>query len=103
MTYRNKRLTDLAHDMPCCAQFKHDCNDFNGCVPMHSDHHIFGRGAWHKSHDFAFAAGCPNAHAILTAKVNDDLERDQKFFDWMRAHVKTMEWLWTNGKLKVAA
>lgn len=70
---------------------------------MHSDHHIFGRGGWHKSHDFAFAAGCRTAHKMLTAKVNDETTREQKFFDWLRAFVKTQEWLWVNGKLKVAA
>lgn len=68
---------------------------------MHADSHIFGRGHGHKSHDFAFAAGCSNAHRILTAKVNDDLSRDQKFFDWLRAYVKTLEWLWQNGRLRV--
>lgn len=70
---------------------------------MHADSHIFGRGAGHKSHDFAFASGCRNAHALLTAKVKDDMERDIKFYAWLRAYSKTQEWLWTNGKLKVAA
>ena len=102
MTYRNKRLTELAHDMPCCADFPHECNDVNGCVPMHADSSIFGRGGWHKSHDFAFAAGCPNAHAVITAKVGDELTREQKFYDWMRSYVKTWEWLWENRKVKVA-
>ena len=69
---------------------------------MHADSHIFGRGASHKSHDFAFAAGCRNAHKILTAKVNDTLEREQKFFDWLRAYVKTQHYLWHNKKVKVA-
>jgi hypothetical protein len=103
VTYRNRRLLNLAHEMPCMAQFEHECNAHNGCVPMHSDSHLFGRGGWHKSHDFAFASGCPNAHAIITAKVNDPVNREQKFYDWLRAHVATQEWLWTNGKLKVAA
>lgn len=101
MTYRNRKLLNIAHDMPCCADFPHDCNAHLGCEPMHADSHIFGRGHGHKSHDFAFAAGCSNAHRILTAKVNDDLSRDQKFFDWLRAYVKTLEWLWQNGRLRV--
>lgn len=101
MTYRNRALLNLAHDMPCCADFPHECNDSNGCEPAHSDHHIYGRGGWHKSHDFAFAACCPAAHRYLTAKVNDDLQREQKFYDWMRAYVKTWEWLWTNRKVRI--
>lgn len=102
MTFRSRKLLDLIHDMPCCCSFPHDCNDSQGCEPMHSDHHIFGRGMGHKTHDFAVAAGCPNAHRLLTAKVNDDLSREQKFYDWMRAYVKTWEWIWENSKVKVA-
>lgn len=101
MTYRNRKLLNLAWDMPCMAQFPHDCNDSGGCEPAHSDHHIFGRGAAHKSHDFAFAALCPAAHRIITGKVNDDLSREQKFYDWMRAYVRTQEWLWEHELLQV--
>lgn len=99
MTYRNRQLLNLAHTMPCMAEFPHQCTGHDGCEPMHSDHHIFGRGGWHKSHDFAFAAGCHNAHVYLTAKVNDELSREQKFFDWLRAYVKTQAWLWENEKV----
>lgn len=102
MTYRNRKLLDLAHDAPCFVDEPHQCNSFEGCVPMHSDSSIFGRGGWHKSHDFAFASGCPNAHALITAKVNDDMERDRKFYIWLHAYVKTWAWLWENGKVKRA-
>ena len=83
------------------ADFDHPCAGYNGCEPAHADSSIFGRGHGHKSHDFAFAALCPPAHRILTAKVGDSLTREQKFMDWLRAYVKTQEWLWTNGKVKV--
>lgn len=102
MTYRNRKLLDLAHDAPCFVDEPHKCNDFDGCVPMHADSSIFGRGGWHKSHDFAFASGCPNAHALITAKVGDDMERERKFYIWLRAHVRTWEWLWENGKVRLA-
>lgn len=101
MTYRNRRLLDQAHSMPCFVDEPHDCNAYLGCVPMHSDSSFFGRGHGHKSHDFAFASGCSNAHAVLTA--NKNMDRDTKFYAWLRAHVKTMEWLWTNDRIKVAA
>lgn len=103
MTYRNRRLLNLAHEMPCMVEFTHQCTGYLGCEPMHSDSQLFGRGGWHKSHDFAFAAGCTVAHRMLTAKVNDETTREQKFYDWLRAFVKTQEWLWANGKLKVSA
>lgn len=97
MSYRNRRLLDLAHDAPCFADFDHVCYGYMGCDPAHSDSSIFGRGHGHKSHDFAFAALCNNAHKML-----DSLSREDKFHTWLRAYVKTQEWLWTNGKLRVS-
>jgi hypothetical protein len=99
MTFRSRKLLDLAHDMPCMCEFIHDCTQQLGVEPMHSDSHLFGRGHGHKSHDFAFAAGCHAAHEILTGSHN----RDQKFFDWLRAYVKTQEYLWERGLVQVNA
>jgi hypothetical protein len=97
MTYRNRKLLNLAHDCPCLAQFAHACTEYQGVEPAHSDQQIFGRGHGHKSHDFAIAALCHTAHLML-----DTFERDVKQAEWLRAHVRTMEWLWSNEKLKVA-
>jgi hypothetical protein len=97
MTYRNRSLLNLAHDCPCTAQFAHLCTEYQGVEPAHSDQQIFGRGHGHKSHDFAFAALCHTAHLML-----DTFERDVKQAEWLRAHVRTFEWLWSNEKLKVA-
>lgn len=97
MTYRNRKLLDLAHDCPCMAKFDHVCTDYQGSEPAHSDQQIFGRGIGHKSHDFAFAAMCHTAHLIL-----DTFERDIKQTEWLKAHIATMAWLWENEKVKVA-
>ena len=102
MTYRSRRHLALAHIMPCMALFPHGCNSFKGCVPMHADFQIFGRGIGHKTPDWAWAAGCPEAHRILTAKVNDDMKREQKFYDWLRAYVKTQDYLWANKLVRLA-
>jgi hypothetical protein len=102
MTYRNRRLLDLAHSAPCMATFSHECNDYLGCEPAHSDSHVFGRGAGHKSNDWAVAFICHNAHKVITAKVGDDLTREQKFYDWLRAFVRTQTYLWETQKVKVA-
>ena len=69
---------------------------------MHSDSSLFGRGMGHRSADWAFASGCRNAHALLTAKVGDDMDRETKFYHWLRAHIKTMNWLFENGKVRVS-
>jgi hypothetical protein len=65
VTYRNRRLLNLAHECPCTAQFSHYCTQYQGVEPAHSDQQIFGRGHGHKSHDFAFAAMCHTAHLML--------------------------------------
>ena len=96
MTYRNRKLLDLAHLCSCMADFGHDCSEYNGVEPAHSDAQIFGRGHGHKSHDFAFAAMCHNAHMML-----DTFNRDVKQTEWIRAYVKTQEWLWTHKYLTV--
>ena len=97
MTYRNRHLLDLAHDMTCMATFEHECVGWRGCEPAHSDWSMFGRGNNHKSHDFAFAAMCHNAHTQLGT-----FERELKRMEWLRAYVLTLEWLWENKLIRVA-
>ena len=97
MSYRNRKLLDLAHDAPCFADFEHKCEGWQGCDPAHSDSQMFGRGNGHKSHDWAYAAMCNTAHKML-----DYLEREDKFYTWLRAYIKTQTYLWENGKIKVS-
>lgn len=97
MTFRSRQLLNLAHTMPCCARFPHDCTGYQGCDPAHSDSQIFGRGHGHKSADWAFAAMCHVAHLQL-----DTFTREQKQAEWLIAYVATQNWLWENGRVKVA-
>lgn len=97
MTYRNRKLLDLAHGMPCMATFEHKCTGYQGCDPAHSDWSMFGRGGYHKSQDFAFAAMCNPSHKML-----DTLDRELKRMEWLRAYVRTQEYLWENKLIKVA-
>jgi hypothetical protein len=32
----------------------------------------------------------------------DTMDREEKFFAWLRAYAKTQNWLWVNGLIKVA-
>lgn len=102
MTYRNKRLTDLAHGLTCHAKFPHECNGYLGCVPAHSNWQIWGRGAGHKTPDWAFAAVCPNAHSMLDPKINPEFDREQRQTEWVRAFVSTQNEIWQKGLVKVA-
>lgn len=97
MTYRNRRLLDLAHDMPCKARFPHVCTEHLGVEPAHSDQQMWGRGHGHKSHDFAFASLCHTAHMML-----DTFDRETKQAEWLRAHIATTEHLWSQGMVRVA-
>lgn len=102
MTYRNRKHLDLAHAAPCFAKFPHDCNAHLGCVPAHSDMLVFGRGHGHKSPDWAFASVCPNAHAYIDPELAPRFDREQRQTEWIIAYVLTQDWLWKNGKVKVA-
>ena len=91
-TYRNRKLLNLAHNMPCMATFEHECFGYLGCDPAHSDSKIFGRGFGHKSNDWAFAAMCNNSHKML-----DTFDRELKFYEFLRAYSATQKYLWENG------
>lgn len=99
MTARSPTLRELCRYAPCFVDWPHDCVGYQGCEAMHSDSHIFGRGIGHKSTDLC-AAGCRNAHAALTAHVGDEMEREQKFFCWLRAMAKTLDYFIAAGWLK---
>lgn len=96
MTFRSRRLLDLAHSMPCMAKFEHACTGWQGCEPAHSDSLMFGRGNSHKSSDWAFAAMCHTAHMAL-----DTFDREAKQAEWLRAFISTQEHLWTEGLIIV--
>lgn len=95
--YRNRKLLDLAHNMPCMADFPHQCTGYLGCDPAHSDSSIFGRGFSFKSHDFAYAAMCNPSHKML-----DTFDNEAKKFEWLRAYVKTQKYLWENKLVRVS-
>lgn len=96
MTFRSRALLDLARECPCTAKFKHECSQYNGVEPAHSDAQIWGRGHGHKSHDHGMAAMCHTAHMML-----DTFPREIKQTEHMRSHVETMTYLWENGYLQI--
>ena len=97
LTFRSRKLLDLAHTMPCQAKFPHQCwARFSGSEPAHSDSQMFGRGFSHKSGDMFFAALCHNAHVEL-----DTFDREAKQAEWLRAYIATQEHLWIEGLIQV--
>ena len=95
MNYRNRKLLDLAHTAPCFAKFDHQCMEHLGCDPAHSDSHIFGKGKGLKAHDWAFASLCNPAHMML-----GQMEREERFYEWLHAFVATQKYLWEEGLVK---
>lgn len=99
MTYRNRRLLDLAHEIPCQARFPHACTAQS--VPAHSNSQEFGRGIGHKSADWAFAACCPVAHDYIDGR-RGGWDKETKRAEWLRAFIGTQDHLWQTGKVRVA-
>lgn len=97
--YRNRRLLDLAHEIPCQADFPHVCE--GSVVPAHSNQGIFGRGAFYKSHDWAYAALCHDAHDYVDGRRGGWAKEDKQAA-WLRAYIKTQTYIWENGKVRVA-
>jgi hypothetical protein len=71
---------------------------YQGCEAIHGDSSAWGRGMGHKSIDLC-ASGCRNAHAMMTAHVGDDLEREAKFYVFIRAVGKTFDFWVEHGWL----
>lgn len=97
MTYRSRKLLDAIHALPCMAEFPHQCSQYSGVEPAHSDLQEHGRGTGHKSADWAVAACCHTAHMML-----DTFDREQKATEWRKAHKATLDWLFVNEVVKVA-
>jgi len=99
MTYRNRKLLDLAWQAPCMLRLGvPGCGNYPS-VPCHSDLQKHGRGIGHKSHDCLAVAGCPACHAIFT---REHLGREGYYEVWRNAFERYQLWLWENGFLKVA-
>lgn len=105
MTARSESLRELCRYTPCFIDLPHECVMWQGCEAVHGDSHLWGRGIGHKSID-ACAAGCRNAHALMTGHVGDDMEREVKHFAFIRAFGKTLDfWIehgWISANVKKA-
>lgn len=98
MTYRNRKLLDLAHEAPCFAQFPHDCN--GPSVPAHGNELRLGRGHAHKCHDNFHAAVCPEAHDFIDGRKGG-WTLEEKRAEWWLAYIAYQVWLWTEKKLRI--
>ena len=98
MNYRNRDLLDLAKHAPHCML----CGKPNDgdVVAMHSNSHIHGKGAMLKAGDNWSAFGCMSCHTRIDQGPES---REERQVLWLLAHIATMNWLWSTGKICVAA
>ena len=99
MTFRSRKLLDIAHDAPCMLLLLANGCGANASVPCHSDALRHGRGVGHKSHDCYAVPGCPACHAVFTRK---HLGRDGYEAAWIAAFERYIVWLFENERLRAA-
>lgn len=99
MTYRNRKLLDLAHEAPCFLRLAPYGCGADKSVPCHSDMLRHSRGVGHKSDDCLAVPGCPACHELFTRK---NLGREGYDEVWQTAFERYTVWIWENSKVKVA-
>lgn len=98
MTFRSRKLLDVAHEAPCMLKLGcPGCGEFPS-VPCHSDLLRHGRGISHKSHDCLAVPGCPACHGAFT-RANLGLTGYEAA--WVAAIERYLVWAWENQKVKV--
>ena len=107
MTFRSRKLLDLAHDFHTCQNC--GCHVEAGCEPAHSNMSEHGKGISIKSADCYFAALCHSCHSWLDQGSGLDpsgvWEADifSKRGMWRKAFDKTLLELWSRGLLAIRA
>lgn len=102
MTFRCRKLLDLAHRVTTCMNC--GCHTA-GCEPAHENGVTAGKGFGHKTADNRHAAMCHRCHAHYDQGTGLDPSglyegRDGKREMWIRAHLKTFDLYWSNGWIK---
>ena len=102
MTYRNRKLLDLAHRVnECQVRIPGVCEGYcpDGCEPAHSNQLTHGKGTGHKAHDVYHAAACHSCHAELdNGNLLDRLERVEW---WTLGFERTQLYYWQQAWLRV--
>lgn len=94
--WRSRKLLDAARDAPhCMGCFRHNAGDV---VMAHANWHEYGKGGALKAHDWAIAALCGTCH--MEIDQGKAMTKDERKETWIRAHVRTLEWLFETGRLK---
>ena len=103
MTFRSRKLLDLAHRLNECTLQIPGCIGYSpeGLEPCHSNWQEEGIGMGIKADDSAIAAGCHHCHMELDDRAN--LTREEKIWYWRRGVIRTMREFFKRGWVRVAA
>ena len=99
MTYRNRKLLDIAHEAPCFLRLPGCQSGVNPSVPAHSNLLRHGRGIAHRSHDVFAVPSCGPCHYQFD--YGHTLSRAEREQIWQRAFEDYQLWLWETGKVRV--
>ena len=91
MTYRNKKLLELARELPCQLCGKED----GTIVAAHSNQQKDGKGTGIKSSDYRIASLCYGCHMELDQ--GRSLTKSQRMELWEQAHRSTIGELFEKG------
>lgn len=97
MNYRNKKLLNLAREIPTCTC----CGKTNDgtVVAAHSNQLRDGKGKGIKAHDFRIAYLCYSCHAEIDQ--GSKMSKQERIEAWEDAHRRTVGWLFESGRLDV--
>lgn len=99
MTYRNRRLLDLARGMLCQMQVYGVCNGREDTtVAAHSNMLMHGKGRGHKASDWAHCWACSACH---TWYDQGPAPRAEKELAFLHGALRTYGALLESGKLEV--
>lgn len=104
MTYRNRKLLDLAHRVTeCKMQLPGVCqgHSSHGCEPAHSNQQRHGKGMGNKAADYMHVASCHACHVEFDQGKRFNKAEKVEFF--ILAWERTMALYFENGWLGVAA
>ena len=99
-SYRSKRLTDLARDIPCQFTFAHECK--GATMACHANWLRWSKGVGLKAPDWAWASGCLTAHNAIDDKLDRTLSMGAREAEWMNAFIATHNYLWKHALVRIA-
>jgi hypothetical protein len=95
MMYRNRKLLDIARELPC-----QHCGMSDGTVvAAHSNQLRDGKGRGLKAHDYRIASLCFTCHAELDQ--GSKMTKQERVAMWEEAHRNTIGLLFERGLIAV--